>query len=290
MHQPKSTGSHPGAAEEPGGSVTGMKQIEVDGLPIAYHVLGAGPPVVFVHGYVGDAWSTWRPQLEALSDEFTVVACDLPGAGASADPPEELGISGYADFLAHFVEALDLRPAHLVGLSLGGIITIEATRRHPSLAASLVLSSAYAGWYGSLPAEMADRRLEQALRLSELPSEEFVAALLPTMFASAPAAADVEALRAAMLAFHPAGFRALARASAVDVSSALGTIATPTLLIYGERDERAPMQVARQLHEAIRGSRLVLLPEVGHVCSIEAPLPFNHAVRAFVSEHQIGNQ
>lgn len=260
-----------------------MKQIEVEGLSTAYHRRGNGPPVVFVHGYVGDAWSTWRHQLESLSDEFTVVACDLPGAGASADPPEDFGITGYADFLARFIEALDLRPAHLVGLSFGGIIILEATRRHPSLATSLVLASAYAGWYGSLPAEVADRRLQQALRLSELSSEEFVATLLPTMFASAPAAADVEAFRAAMLAFHRVGFRAQARASAVDVSAALARITTPTLLIYGERDERAPMHVAQQLHEAIRGSRLVLLPEVGHVCNIEAPEAFNREVRAFVS-------
>lgn len=203
-----------------------MKQIEVDGLSTAYHQFGAGPSVVFVHGYVGDAWSTWRRQLESLSDEFTVVAFDLPGAGASADPPEDFGITGYADFLARFIDALDLRPAHLVGLSIGGTITIETTRRHPSLAASLVLASAYAGWHGSLPVDVADRRLEQALRLSELPSDEFVGALLPTMFASAPAAEDVEAFRAAMAAFHPAGFRALARASAVDVSDALPMVAT----------------------------------------------------------------
>lgn len=266
-----------------------MKQIDVDGLSIAYHRFGDGPPVVLVHGYVGDAWSTWHHQLESLSDEFTVVACDLPGAGASADPPEEFGIAGYADFLARFVDDLNLRPAHLVGLSFGGTITLEATRRHPSLAASLVLASAYAGWYGSLPADVADRRLEQALRLSELPSDEFVSALLPTMFATTPATEDVEAFRAAMLAFHPAGFRALARALAVDVGAAPAEITTPTLLIYGERDERAPMQVAQQLHKAIRGSTLVVLPDVGHVCSIEAPEAFNGEVCAFVSKYRRRN-
>jgi pimeloyl-ACP methyl ester carboxylesterase len=263
-----------------------VARIDVDGLSIAYHRVGDGPPVVLVHGYVGDAWSTWRHQLEALSNEFTVVACDLPGYGASADPPEDFGMTGYADCLARLVDALELGPAHLVGLSLGGSIAIEATRRHPSLVATLVLVSAYAGWYGSLPAEVANRRLEQALRLSELPAEEFVAALLPTMFASAPAAEDVDAFHAAMRAFHPVGFRALARASAVDLSAALAGIATPTLLIAGERDERAPLPVAQQLHAAIPASTLVVLPDVGHVCNIEAPEAFNREVRAFVSKHR----
>jgi pimeloyl-ACP methyl ester carboxylesterase len=260
-------------------------RIDVEGLSIAYHQLGDGPPVVLVHGYVGDAWSTWRHQLEALSDEFTVVACDLPGAGASADPPEDFGITGYADCLARFVDALDLRPAHLVGLSMGAIVAIEANRRHPSRLATLILASAYAGWYGSLPAEVAENRLRQALRLSELPPEEFVGALLPTMFASAPASEDVDSFRASMFAFHPVGFRAMARACAVDVRGALAGVESPTLLIYGERDERAPLQVAHQLHESLPASTLIVLPDVGHLCSIEAPREFNRAVREFVSKH-----
>jgi pimeloyl-ACP methyl ester carboxylesterase len=224
--------------------------------------------------------------LEALSDEFTVVACDLPGAGASADPPEDFGVSGYADCLARFIGALELRPAHVVGLSMGGIIAIVANQRHPSMFATLALASAYAGWYGSLPADVADRRLKQALRLSDLSAEEFVDTLLPTMFASQPAPEDVEAFRASMLGFHPVGFRAMARACAVDVSEALAGIATPTLLIYGDRDERAPLEVAHQFHESIPGSALVVLTGVGHVCSVEAPREFNRVVRDFLSKYQ----
>jgi pimeloyl-ACP methyl ester carboxylesterase len=240
---------------------------------------------VLVHGYVGDAWSTWRHQLEALSDNFTVVAPDLPGAGESADPPEDFGITGYADFVARFVEALHLGPVHLVGLSFGGNIAIQMARRHTCLVTTLVLASAYAGWYGSLPADVADRRLQQAIRLSMLDAAELVSTLLPTMFASAPAAADVEAFRAALVAFHPRGFRVLARACAEDVRAALPEIGAPTLLIYGGRDERAPLSVANQLHDAIPGSALVVLPEAGHVCSVEAPAEFNREVRVFVTRH-----
>jgi pimeloyl-ACP methyl ester carboxylesterase len=65
-----------------------------------------GPPLVPLHGYVGVGPTTWRRQLEELSDEFTVVAWDAPGAGQSSDPPEDFGMAGYADCLAGFVEAL----------------------------------------------------------------------------------------------------------------------------------------------------------------------------------------
>ena len=78
--------------------------VDVDGLRIAYERVGSGPPLVLLHGYVGDGATTWRRQLDGLSDEFTVVAWDAPGAGRSADPPEWFGMAGYADCLAGFVD------------------------------------------------------------------------------------------------------------------------------------------------------------------------------------------
>ena len=85
-----------------------METVEVDGLQIGYERAGAGPALVLLHGYVGDGPTTWRGQLDALSDEFTVVAWDAPGAGSSSDPPERFGLDGYADCLAGFLARLDL--------------------------------------------------------------------------------------------------------------------------------------------------------------------------------------
>jgi pimeloyl-ACP methyl ester carboxylesterase len=85
-----------------------------------------------------------------------------------------------------------------------------------------------------------------------------------------------------MLAFRPVGFRAMARAAAEDLSEALPLLDVSTLLIYGDNDVRAPLSVAEHLHTAIPGSRLVVLPGVGHVCNVEAPDEFNAAVRTFL--------
>ena len=65
-----------------------MDLVDIDGLHIAYERAGNGPPLVLLHGYVGDGPTTWRRQLDALCDEFTVIAWDAPGAGRSSDPPE----------------------------------------------------------------------------------------------------------------------------------------------------------------------------------------------------------
>jgi pimeloyl-ACP methyl ester carboxylesterase len=64
-----------------------MNQIDAGGHRIAYERKGEGPPLVFLHGYVGDR-RTWRRQIEDLSDEFTLVAWDAPGYGGSSDPPQ----------------------------------------------------------------------------------------------------------------------------------------------------------------------------------------------------------
>ena len=60
-----------------------MEMVEVGGLQIAYERAGSGPALVLLHGYVGDGPTTWRRQLDGLSDEFTVVAWDAPGASGS---------------------------------------------------------------------------------------------------------------------------------------------------------------------------------------------------------------
>jgi pimeloyl-ACP methyl ester carboxylesterase len=259
-----------------------MDIIEVDGLRIAYERAGAGPPLVLLHGYVGDGRTTWQRQLDGLSDEFTVVAWDAPGAGGSSDPPESIGMAGYADCLAGCVERLRLDKPHVAGLSFGGALALEFYRRHSGIPMTLILASAYAGWGGSLPADVAEQRLRQALVLADLPPDEFVGALLPTMFSERMAPEAVDAFRASMLAFHPAGFRAMSRASAEDLRSVPPYINVPTLLVYGDKDVRAPLAVAEELHAAISGSTLVVVPGVGHLCNLEAPEEFNTTVRTFL--------
>ena len=259
-----------------------MDTTEVAGQRIAFTRAGSGPALVLLHGYVADGQTTWRPQIEALSDRFTVVAWDAPGVGGSADPPELLGMAGYADLLAGFVERLGLERPHVAGLSFGGALAIALARRHPQVPRSLVLASAYAGWAGSLPADVCEQRLRQALTLAELGPDEFTATLLPTMFSPGTSQQTVDAFGASMRAFHPVGFKAMARASAEDLREALPHVGVPTLLLYGDRDVRAPAPVARDLQAAIPGSQLVVLGGAGHLCNIESPEAFNAAVLDFL--------
>ena len=139
---------------------------------IAYERVGEGPPLVFVHG-AGEDGRVWQPQLAALADEFTVVAWDEPGAGRSSDVRADFGLTEYANCLAALIEALELGPAHLAGISWGGTVVLELYRHHPELVATLILADTYAGWKGSLSEEEVRARVESVHRMLAAPAEEF---------------------------------------------------------------------------------------------------------------------
>jgi pimeloyl-ACP methyl ester carboxylesterase len=259
-----------------------MDSVEVDGRRIAYHRAGRGAPLLLLHGGWGDG-RDWWPQLHGLSDEFDVVAWDAPGCGSSDDPPEDVTIDEYADFVAEFVSALGLERPHVCGLSFGGGLALAVYRRHPGLARSLVLASAYAGWKGSLPADEVEARISRVRAEIDRPPETWIDDYLPGFFASEVPPDVVDRVRAIMLDVRPAGTLAMLSAFAdADLRDVLPTIVVPTLLLYGEADVRSPRPVADALHAAIPGSELVVLPGVGHATNIEAPGSFDAEVRRFL--------
>ena len=263
-----------------------LEQLEIGGLRIAYERAGEGPLLVLLHGFVGDS-RTWRHQIEGLSDAFTVVAWDAPGSGRSDDPPESFRMPDYADALAGFVDALHQGRPHVVGLSFGGALALELYRRHPTIPRTLVLAGAYAGWAGSLPPEIVAQRLQSSLQLADLPPDRLVSTLLPTMFSASVSAETAAGFAISMAEFHPAGFRAMARSVAeADLRDVLPIITVPTLLLYGDQDVRASLAVAAEIHAAVPSSRLVVLPGVGHVSSVEAAERFDAEVRAFLRSAQ----
>lgn len=259
-----------------------MDQIQVEGHRIAYRQKGQGPPLVLLHGWPLSS-REWRRQIDGLSDEFHVVAWDAPGAGRSSDPPEGFRLADWADCLAAFTEALDLRRAHVAGLSWGGGLALELYRRHPTVVHTLILVSAYAGWAGSLPAEVVDQRLRLMLQNSQLPVDAWAPALIDTLVADGASADVATELTSIIAEFHPAATRVALRAFAeADLRDVLPRVDVPTLVLCGEQDARAPQRVWQPLHSGIRGSKLTLIPDVGHMVNIEAPERVNAEIRAFL--------
>lgn len=262
--------------------------VEAGRLKIAYERVGEGPPVVFVHGAAEDS-RIWQPQLAGLADEFTVIAWDEPGAGRSSDLPEGLDLAGFADGLAALLEALELGPAHIAGLSWGGTVVLELYRRNPGLVATLIMIDTYAGWKGSLPADEVRARVAGARKMLAAPHEEFDPTL-PGLFAGDPPAKFVPLLAAIAADVRPATLgQELAIMAEADLSDLLPHIAVPTLLIWGHLDARSPLIVARQFEEAIPDTTLVVIEGAGHMSNLERPERVNDAVREFCRAHPPGS-
>jgi pimeloyl-ACP methyl ester carboxylesterase len=233
-----------------------------------------------VHGAAVDS-RMWGPQLAALADEFTVVAWDEPGAGRSSDVPADFVLPDYANCLAALIGALELGPAHVAGLSWGGTVAQELYRHHPELVATLLLVDTYAGWKGSLPEEEVRVRVE-GVRQMLAAADHLFDPTLPGLFAGDPPAEFAALLEAMAADVRPESMKtALLVMAEADQRDLLPRIAVPTLLIWGERDARSPLSVARQFEDAVPDAKLVVIPGAGHVSNLEAPELFNDAVREF---------
>jgi pimeloyl-ACP methyl ester carboxylesterase len=248
-----------------------VQVVRAHGVDIAYERMGAGPPLVLVHGGCMDSRG-WQPQL-ALADEFTVVAWDEPGAGRSSDVPAGFTLADYAACLAALIEALDLGPAHVAGLSWGGTLALELYRHDPGVVATLILVDTYAGWKGSLPEEEVRARVAGAGGpvLAGDPPDEVVALLEEIDRDVRPQSMAV----------------ALPLMAEADLTELLPQIAVPTLLIWGEQDARSPLSIARQFERAIPNAELAVIPRAGHVSNLERPEEFNELIREFCRGHRV---
>jgi pimeloyl-ACP methyl ester carboxylesterase len=263
-----------------------MSAVDVSGLRIGYERKGAGPPLVLLHGGFGFDGRSWRRQIDALSDEYTVVAWDAPGCGRSSDPSPTFRLPDYADCLVGFIHALGLSRPHVLGLSFGGALALQLFDRHPAVPRTLILAGAYAGWAGSLPPDEVDRRVARLVADVQRAPEEWIPSYMPGLLTEQAPPEMVEEVRFLMSGVRPAANQAMLHGMAeADLRHVLCRIDVPTLLLYGEHDVRSPVEVGRALHDGIAGASLVVLPGVGHLSSVEGAEQFNREVRSFLDKN-----
>lgn len=237
-------------------------------------------PVLMLHGIGGCAASfdDQVPAFEAAGHRVT--AWDAPGYGPSPDPGSAPGMSGYAAAAA----ALLTEPAHVVGVSWGGVIATRLAAERPGLVRSLVLVGSSRG-SGRTPegrAAMAARGAE----LERLGPAEFAARRGPKLVSpEAPADLVYRVVSAMARAIRLPGYAFAAAAMAgTDHSAVLGTLDVPALVLAGDRDTVTGPDESRAIAAALPGARLEILPGAGHAANQERPDDFNRIVLAFLAE------
>lgn len=236
--------------------------------------------VIFVHG-VGARADRWRSTIEFVAAAgFHCFALDLPGHGfAKKGPDFPYSVSGYADFIGHFLDENSIGRAHFVGTSLGAHILATLTCRRPELARSLVLVGA-TGLFpigeeacNAIANRVVDRSragIERKLRVVMYEANRVTAQMIEEEYAINNSPGSEETF--AKLAVY---FRTQLDADVVgERLAALGSL-IPKLLIWGEEDRTVPIAIGRKAQELLRNAPLVSIPRTAHAPYAENPDEFN---------------
>jgi pimeloyl-ACP methyl ester carboxylesterase len=247
---------------------------------------GSGPLVVFLHG-IGGNRTNWYGQLDHFSDKFCAVTWDARGYGASDDSPQTLKFSDYADDLARLLDHLNTDRAHLVGLSMGGMILQDFYSRYANRVATLSLVDTSAGFGAASEEAKRDflaRRLDPLEKgLTPTDIAPGVVQVLASKYATLAAR---EQLIASLSALRVEPYKqALHAIVTTDFRSILPKITVPTLVIVGEEDIVTPPAASEFLAKNITGASLVRIPQAGHLTNIEKPQEFNAALRPFLEQY-----
>ncbi len=265
-----------------------MPFLTIDGARVHYLDAGSGdPPVVLLHAFPFPA-AMWEAQIDALSPRWRVVAPDLPGFGQSEPlgDPSVASMEAMARLVGRLVDELDLPPAVLGGLSMGGYVAFAFLRDHASRVRGLVLADTRAG---ADTAEVRERRTKQQEDVRQGGTASLIETLLGTLLSEHTREHRpdvVDKTRQLMQQASPEGVVAALEAMKrrPDVSEELAAVDVPTLLVVGENDKTSPVDVMREMQERMANARLTVIPSVGHLSSLEAPEEFNAELRRFLEE------
>jgi pimeloyl-ACP methyl ester carboxylesterase len=248
-----------------------------------YEEEGIGDCVILIHGLGGDH-REWMLQMPEFSKKFRCIAIDLPGHGKSTMPRDIYRPIDHATKIYRFIKELQVDKAHIVGLSMGGMIAQELALNFGNIINKLVLVSTSArvppgstekirrwiklyleeGFEAFFEAEIKDIFTEEFLK-----ENEWVIPLLKEMWKDRSFDTIIWAARGL---------------ENWDVTDKISMIESPTLIIHGGRDTLVPVAEAYLIHQGIGGSKLLVYENTGHALIGEEAERFNTDVLNFLSQ------
>jgi 3-oxoadipate enol-lactonase len=260
--------------------------------------------VVFIHGFPFHG-GMWEPQLEALPAGWRGLAPDLRGFGRSelgaaagvvstgqktggrvALPDEPvLTMDRLADDVAELMEEEGAAPAVVCGLSMGGYVAFSLWRRHPGLVRALVLADTRAETDSD---EARENRMRMAQTARDSGTRPIASAMLPSILAEQTMAGRPEVTEKVRAMIEGTAVETMIAALAGmavrrDSIPDLGSIRVPTLVVAGEHDALTPPDVGRAMTQRLADARFEVIPDAGHVSSLENPAAFNAALNEFLA-------
>jgi pimeloyl-ACP methyl ester carboxylesterase len=262
--------------------------VRANGQELYFEIHGEGPPLVLIMGIGYDATLWTLAQVPALSQKFQVVIFDNRDVGRSSKAATPYTIADMADDVSALMDALDIQRAHLLGLSMGGMIAQEFALRHVDRLHRLVLSGC-----GAAPARVAfdPIRTWNWVKANDKSGEVFAGQQFTWLFSTA-FLRNKEAVQQTISMLtsnpNPVGPDAYNRQAQAylrhDALERLADVKSPTLVIVGDQDLLTPPWICREVADRIPGSQFEIIKGDGssHVVPIERPEEFNRLVTRFL--------
>ena len=261
-----------------------MSHLTVGGRRLFHHRSGAGEPLLLIQGMSGTHLAWGEPFAADLARDFDIVAYDHRGIGRSDRVDELFSIVELAEDALGLLDALGWERAHVLGISMGGMVAQELALRHPERIRTLTLGCTYCGGPDSVPAPPATlERLGTGMMSGdrELAIRTAFEVNVSAAFAAQDGAYDVfRAMAKSLPAPVPVIMLQLQAIAAHDTSARLPSLTLPTLVIHGDEDQMLPVQNGRQIAALIPGAQLEILHGVGHMFWWEQPARAAELVRA----------
>jgi 3-oxoadipate enol-lactonase len=257
-----------------------MPEIRLGDIDVSYDLAGAGVPVVLVHG-LGSSARDWEQQVPSLASRYRVLTYDIRGHGRTSKPRGPYSVKQFAEDLAALLERLEHRPAHVVGISMGGMIAFQLAVDHPELVRSLTIVNSGPALVPHRLAEHAAVWMRRAIAKVRGPAA-MGGVLAPRLFPYP----DQEPLRQQFVARwaendKDAYYAALNAIIGWSVADRVGSIRVPVLVIASDHDY-TPVSAKQAFLPSIPGATLTVIPDARHAVPVERPEAFNAVLREFL--------
>jgi 3-oxoadipate enol-lactonase len=262
-----------------------MPRVMANGVNIDYVVEGQGEPLVMIMG-LGGARSSWRFQTGVFKKSFRIVTFDNRGVGKSDKPAGPYTIKEMADDTLGLMDHLGIQKAHVLGVSMGGMIAQELAIDHPERVDKLVLGCTFpkAGTNSDSPEMRAALGAYEKSPQDEASQRKLISGMLGLSLNKGSNRAFILPFAKIAIRFSSIGgtIEQLRAVSTFDTTERLGTIEAPTLVITGTEDRLINPVSSETIAKLVPNSKLVRVPRGGHTFFMEMHDDFNREVLLFL--------
>ncbi len=258
------------------------RRVRVGNAELHCEMAGAGEPVLFIHG-LGSCTEDWQPQIDHFRHGYRVVACDLRGHGRSSKPRGPYSIESFASDVASMLRELQTGPAHVVGISLGGMVAFQLAVDAPELVRSLTIVNSGP----AVPAATFKQRLPLHIRLvyARVLGLRGMAKMIAKRLFPKPGQESLQRAFIARLAANDkhcylASLRAIF--AGWSVADRLAQIRCPVLVLAADQDY-TPLALKQAYAARLPDARVVVIADSRHAVPMEKPREFNEALATFLA-------